>query len=91
MKLAARIAKLFRRRNRSKGQVARQINRGGRNRIPLTAIDLWSAVYRFKETPPARSGVKRARARMAAKARNQRKRWWQISPIKSRTQPTAAE
>lgn len=71
MSLTSRIAKLFRRRNRRKGVMVKHVNRRGRNRMPETAVDLWQRVYRFKETPPARAGEKRAQARLQAKMKAQ--------------------
>lgn len=65
------IGNKLRRRGRVKGTVVRTMNRPGRNRQPITAVDLWHSVYRFKEKPAARAGTKRriARERAQRKAR----------------------
>lgn len=58
-----RIAKKIRRRNRVKGTLRAQMNRPGRNRQPITAVQLWERVFSFKEKPAARAGTKRRIAR----------------------------
>ena len=70
MNLFSRIAKKIRRRFRTKGTLRTQINRPGRNRQPITAVDLWQRTYRFKETPAARAGTKRQIARERAAKRS---------------------
>lgn len=69
MSLFARIAKMFRRRSRVKGTMAKRMNARGRNWQGVTAVDLWQQAYRFKETPPARAGQIRAAKRLAKGAR----------------------
>lgn len=66
------MAKRLRRRQRVKGSLRKQMNRPGRNRQPITAVDLWQSVYRFKETPAKRAGTKR---RIARERKMRRKGW----------------
>ena len=63
MSLFNRIAKKIRRRFRRKGTLRAEVNRPGRNRQPITAVDLWQRTFRFKETPAVRAGTKRRIAR----------------------------
>lgn len=69
MSLFTRILKKIARRLRPKGVVRKMVNRPGRNRQPVTAVDLWRRTYRFKETKPARAGTKR-RLQRERKRRN---------------------
>lgn len=56
-----RAAKMLRRKKRVKGSAARAFHRAGRNRPRgPTAVALWRSVYRFKETPAKKAGLKRA-------------------------------
>jgi hypothetical protein len=63
MTLLTRIAKKVARRFRSKGSMRAMMRRPNRNRQPITALDLWRQVYRFRETPAERAGTKRRIAR----------------------------
>lgn len=66
------MAKRLRRRKRVKGTLRATMDRPGRNRHPITAVDLWQSVYRFKETPAKRAGTKR---RIARERKARRKNW----------------
>ena len=67
MSLLSRIAKKISRRLRPKGVVVTRMKDPKRNWYGITAVDLWHRSFPFKETPPARAGVRRAKRRMQKK------------------------
>ena len=71
MHLLKVIAKKLARRRRVKGTQRKVVSRPGRNFQGVTAVDLWRAKYRFKETPAAKAGQKHA-----AKRERKNRRWW---------------
>lgn len=73
MSLFSRIMKKLRRRTRQKGIVAAEMARPSRNFYGITAVDLWTRTFRFKETPAPKAGTKRRIARERALRRSQKR------------------